>query len=37
MGVWATEYLLKMITSPDTTDASLQHKIECRFVERASL
>jgi LacI family transcriptional regulator len=36
MGVWATEYLLKMITEPDTINTALQHKIECKFVERAS-
>lgn len=37
MGVWATEYLIKMITCPDVTNTALQHKIECKFVERASL
>ncbi len=37
MGEWATQYLLKMITEPDTTDTCLQHKIKCEFVARASL
>ncbi len=37
MGAWATQYLLKMISNPDTTDTCLQHKIDCKFVERASL
>ena len=37
MGEWATQYLLKMITDPETTDTCLQHSMECEFVERASL
>jgi LacI family transcriptional regulator len=37
MGVWAMDYLLQMISDPDTTNPALQHKMECKFIERASL
>jgi len=35
MGAWATQHLIEMITNPEITP--VQHKIECKFVERASV